>query len=323
MTPRCGVGHEARDPLARAFTIVLIAVTLTACESWVRQEADRGTVQSEPFQVQTVESPQQGRPVTAALDPPDDQRAGQVARVIDRGTGTLVTAAPERTQAAVTTDATRGITLNALDADLREIVRMVFEEVLHVNYLIDPAVHGRITIQTSRPVPSDDLLPILDAVLRMNGAALVQSGDLYKVVPIEQAATTGLLADVAPVPGAGRPGFGVQIVPLRYVSATAIARLLEPFASTPEAIQVDTARNLLLLTGSAEQLATLKDLLAIFDVNWLQGMSFGLFPLETAPPEQLAKELDQIFGGTEAGPLAGLLRFVPIERLNAIPVISS
>jgi general secretion pathway protein D len=309
--------------LARAFTIVLIAATLTACESWVRQEADRGIVQSEPSQVQTVEWPQQGRPVTAALDPPDDQRADQVARVIDRGTGTFVTAPPERTQAAITTDATRGITLNALDADLREIVRMVFAEALHVNYLIDPAVHGRITIQTSRPVPSDDLLPILDAVLRMNGAALVQSGDLYKVVPIEQAATTGLLPDVEPVPGAGRPGFGVQIVPLRYVSATEIARLLAPFASPPEAIQIDTARNLLLLTGSAEQLATLKDLLAIFDVNWLQGMSFGLFPLETALPEQLAKELEQIFGGTESGPLAGLLRFVPIERLNAILAISS
>jgi general secretion pathway protein D len=52
-------------------------------------------------------------------------------------------------------------------------------------------------------------------------------------------------------------------------------------------------------------------------------MSFGLFPLETAPPVQLAKELDQIFGDTEAGPLARLIRFVPIERLNAILVISS
>ena len=156
----------------------------------------------------------------------------------------------------------------------------------------------------------------------MNGAALVQSGDLYKVVPIDQASTTGLIPDVQPVPGAGRPGFGLQVAPLSYVSAAEVARLLEPFASPSDAIQVDTARNLLLLRGTAEQLTTLRELLAIFDVDWMQGMSFGLFPLEIAPSPQLAKELDEIFG-TEAGPLAGVIRFVAIERLNAILVISS
>ena len=91
-------------------------------------------------------APQQGRPVTAALDPPNDQRTGQVPHVIDRGTGTLIAMPPERPQAAVTTDTTGEVTLNALDADLREIVRMVFEEALHADYVIDPAVQGKITI---------------------------------------------------------------------------------------------------------------------------------------------------------------------------------
>jgi general secretion pathway protein D len=60
------------------------------------------------------------------------------------------------------------------------------------------------------------------------------------------------------------------------------------------------------------------DLVSMFDVDWLAGMSFGLFPLESADAAALVLELDQVFGGLEAGPLAGVVRFLPIERLNAV-----
>jgi general secretion pathway protein D len=202
-------------------------------------------------------------------------------------------------------------------------VRMVLESALHANYVIDPSVGGRITVQTTRPLPPQDLVPVLDAVLRMNGAALVQSGDLFKVVPIDQAITTGAMADVEPLPSAGAPGFGVQVVPLRFVSATELGPVLQPFSPPGGTIQVDAVRNLMLLAGSSDQLASLRDLISIFDVDWMRGMSFGLFPLDNAAAADLATELDQIFGGTDAGPLAGVVRVVPIERLNSVLVVSS
>ena len=213
--------------------------------------------------------------------------------------------------------------LNVVDGELREVVRMVLEFALHANYVIDPSVGGRITVQTTRPLPPQDLVPVLDSVLRMNGAALVQTGNLFKVVPIDQAISAGAMADVEPLPSAGAPGFGVQVVPLRFVSATELAPVLEPFRPPGGAIQVDAVRNLLLLAGSSDQLASLRDLVSIFDVDWMRGMSFGLFPLDNAAAPDLAAELDQVFGGTEAGPLAGVVRVVPIERLNSVLVVSS
>ncbi|MGH6913905.1 MAG: secretin N-terminal domain-containing protein, partial [Geminicoccales bacterium] len=246
-----------------------------------------------------------------------------MTRVVERGTGMLVAAPPGPSHARVTTGPTGEITLNVVDAEVREVVRMVLQEALGANYVIDPAVGGRITVQTSRPLPPQDLVPVLDSVLRLNGAALLHTGDLYKVVPIDQALTSGPVPELRPLPRAGTPGFGVQIVPLRFVSATEMARLLEPFAPPSGTVQADPARNLLLLAGSADQLATLRDLVASFDVDWLKGMSFGLFPLDVAQPTQLAQELDQVFGDTAEGPLAGVVRFVPIDRLNAILVVSS
>ena len=199
---------------------------------------------------------------------------------------------------------------------------MVLEDTLHVNYVIDPAVSGTITVQTSHPVASADLPAMLDAILRVNGAALVQLGDLYKVVPIDQALTSGLTAGIHPALDANRPGFGVVVVPVRFVSAAALAPLLQPFAPPGGSLQVDPERNLLLLAGTRDELSTLTDLVAMFDVDWLAGTSFGLYPLEFAKPTELVAELQQIFA-LDVGPASGVLRFLPIERLNAVLVMSS
>jgi general secretion pathway protein D len=245
-----------------------------------------------------------------------------LAPVVERGTGVFVEAAATRAHADIARTPGGDVILNVVDADLREVVRLILEGTLHVNYLIDPAISGTITVQTSRPVASADLLAMLDGILRVNGAALVQLGDLYKVVPIDQALTSGLVPAIHPAPEANRPGFGVTVVPLRFVSAAALEPLLQPFVPPGGSLQVDPERNLLLLAGAQSELTTLTDLVAMFDVDWLAGMSFGLYPLEYAKPIELATELQQIFA-LDAGMVKGLLRFLPIERLNAVLVVSS
>ena len=72
-----------------------------------------------------------------------------------------------------------------------------------------------------------------------------------------------------------------------------------------------------------DELSTLTELVRTFDVDWLSGMSFALHPVTSVDAIQMILELEQVFGGPEVGPLAGVVRFVPIERLNAILVISS
>jgi general secretion pathway protein D len=245
-----------------------------------------------------------------------------MAPIVERGTGVFVQPPPARSHATVASTATGEVTLNVVDADLREVVRLVLEDTLHVNYVIDPSVGGTITVQTSHPVARADLPAMLDAILRVNGAALVKLGDLYKVVPIDQALTSGLVPGIHPAPEANQPGFGVVVVPLRFVSAAALAPLLQPFAPPGGSLQVDSERNVLLLAGTQDELSTLTDLVAMFDVDWLAGMSFGLYPLEFAKPTELVAELQQIFA-LDVGPASGVLRFLPIERLNAVLVMSS
>ena len=244
-----------------------------------------------------------------------------MARVVGLGTGIFVQP-PSRSRASIARNASEEVTLNVADADLRDVVRLVLGDTLHVNYVIDPAVSGKITVQTSHPVAGADLPAMLDAILRINGAALVQVDDLYKIVPINQALTSGAAPDIHALRDAGRPGFAVLVVPVRFVSAAELASLLQPFAPPGGSLQVDPERNLLILGGTRDELSTLTDLVAMFDIDWLAGMSFGLYPLDFARPAQLVSELEQIFT-PKAAPVGSMVRFLPIKRLNAVLVISS
>jgi general secretion pathway protein D len=311
-------------PLAGAFIVLLLLGPLTGCAALDPRWAERPRGVGPPSEREPGAPPAPGlRAIELGLPSEADAVPEPLEAVVQRGTGSFVAPSGRAGRASLTTDAAGAITLNVVDAELREVVRLVLQDALGVNYVIDPSVGGRITVQTMRPLPAVDLLTVLDSVLRMNGAALVHDGDLYKVLPIDQAISSGPVADVEPIPDAGNPGFGVRIVPLRFVSATAMAPVLEPFAPPGGAIQIDPARNLILLAGLPDQLSTLTSLITMFDVDWLQGMSFGLFPLDNAPAAQLAAELHEVFSSLEGGPLEGLVNFVPIERLNAVLVVAS
>jgi general secretion pathway protein D len=54
----------------------------------------------------------------------------------------------------------------------------------------------------------------------------------------------------------------------------------------------------------------------------MRGMSFALIPVKTSAPAAIVQDLDQIFD-TKKGPLKGVVRFVPNNRLKSVLVISS
>ncbi|MGI9451751.1 MAG: type II secretion system secretin GspD, partial [Geminicoccaceae bacterium] len=191
------------------------------------------------------------------------------------------------------------------------------------NYVIDPAVTGSITVRTSKPIPASDVVGVLNSILNLNGAALIQQGDLYKIVPAERAAIAGGSPALRRIAGNARSGSGILAAPIRYADATQLAEILQPFVANQGAVQLDAARNILLLTGTADQVATMAELIDMFDVDWMKGMSFGLYPLDDVVPTQLAGELEQIFGDPESGLAPGGLRLVPLDRLSALLVITA
>lgn len=215
-----------------------------------------------------------------------------------------------------------GVTLNFVNADIREVVDTILGTTLKLNFVVDPRIQGVVTLRTAKPVPKDQVLGVLEDVLAINGLALVQSGDLYKVLPIAEAGTA---PEIMSDGGAVRMqrGFGLHVIPLRYASAAALREVVEAFIPPGRVLRIDAARNLLVFVGPSAESKDIEDLIATFDVDWMRGMSFAILPVSVADPEVMAGELEKIFAQEEGGALAGLLQFLPIKRLSAVLVISS
>ncbi|WP_162997751.1 type II secretion system secretin GspD [Pseudomonas sp. LTJR-52] len=214
-----------------------------------------------------------------------------------------------------------GVVFNFNNQPIRAVINSILGDLLQVNYTIAQDVKGEVTFSTSKPVAKTEALSILETLLSWTNNALVREGDRYMVVPANQA-VAGRMVPALQMPEPGS-GLSARLFQLDYISATEMQKLLKPFARENAFLLVDPSRNVIALAGTPDELANYQRTISTFDVNWLKGMSIGVFGLQRASVAELMPELDRLFGPQSGTPLAGMLRFLPIERTNAVVAISS
>ncbi|WP_440225634.1 type II secretion system secretin GspD [Dokdonella sp. MW10] len=199
---------------------------------------------------------------------------------------------------------------------IQAVVKAILGDLLQQNYTIAPNVGGNVSFSTSRPIRADQAMSVLEMLLSWTGNTLVYRDGRYTVLQIKDALPGNLTPRVAP-PKLAR-GYEVRVFPLRYVSPSEMAKLLKPYAKADAIINADTSRSMMVLAGTAAELENYQQTIDIFDVDWLKGMSVGVFTLQYTEVGTLLPELEKVFGATGESPLAGMFRFIPIERSNAI-----
>ena len=235
------------------------------------------------------------------------------------GTGVFVKPSP----APPTPPGPEEISLNFEATEIRQVAATILGDILKESFTVHPQVQGTVSLRTIKPIPRKDLLAVLEMLLRQNGAALIYEDSLYKIVPTSIAARGSVTPQLGSIGAPLRPGFNIVIVPIRFVGAKEMARLLEPFVVDQSVVRTDEIRNLLILQGTQRELKHLLETIDLFDVDFLAGMSVGIFPLQGADVKALTAELDKVFGPQAAGPLAGIVRVVPVERLNALLIVTT
>src|SRR5579871_1211644 len=87
-------------------------------------------------------------------------------------------------QSAGMAESASGITLNFVNADVRDVAKAVLGDYLKLNYEISANTAGMVTIQTSKPLDRSQVLPALEQALGLAGLALVHSNGIYEVLPL-------------------------------------------------------------------------------------------------------------------------------------------
>jgi general secretion pathway protein D len=231
--------------------------------------------------------------------------------------GTEVTDIPEtRPQPTATGN---GFDLNFENTPVATVAKVVLGDILGTGYTIDPRVQGTVSLVSVKPVPKSDIVFVLENALRLSGVVLVRDTAGYRLTPIGDAVGSGRVDAAAASP---EPGYGVSVVPLQYVSAQTVLKLMDSFATKAGMVRADATRNILLIQGSGAERRSAVDTALSFDVDWMRGQSVGIYPIANSAPEPIIAELEKIMDSGESGLSQNVVKFQAISRLNAIMVVS-
>ncbi|MEO7935017.1 MAG: secretin N-terminal domain-containing protein, partial [Dokdonella sp.] len=239
---------------------------------------------------------------------------------IQLGTGKFIDEAAARRTAPVAKGEGQ-VDFNFENNPIQSVVKAILGDLLQENYTIAPNVGGNVSFSTSKPIRADQAMSVLEMLLSWTGNTLIYKDGRYTVLQIKDALPGNLTPKISSPNLAN--GYEVRVFPLRYISPSEMAKLLKPYAKADAFINIDTSRSMLVLAGTASELTNYAQTIEIFDVDWLKGMSVGVFTLQRVEVGTLLPELEKVFGAAGESPLAGMFRFIPLESSNAIIAITA
>jgi len=219
--------------------------------------------------------------------------------------------------------------LNLTNASLLEVINDLAGE-LKLNYVLDASIHGGgVTINTYGTVRDVDLRPLLETILRMNNLAMVQVGNIFRIVPVNNIARQPIepVSQSDPSKFADDEHLVLNLVFLHYMTSAEMVKILEPFAGDGAKISSYDPGNLLIILDNSRNMRRTLDLINMFDSDTFAGQRVRAFEVKNGRPTDVAKELDTVFkayslssGSTTKG--SGAVQFLALDRINTILAVA-
>ena len=168
-------------------------------------------------------------------------------------------------------------------------------------------LHGQvppanIVLRTETPLTKTETIQALQAVLALNGIAVVNIGDKFvKVGPVTEANTYG--AELDNTPAASLPNLGsyiTHIVQLQWVKPTVMAPIIQPFAKLQGGIIPLDDNGILVLRDYAENVKRMLEMIAKIDVSVPAEYVSEVIPIKYALAADIANALNSL-GGSGGG----------------------
>jgi general secretion pathway protein D len=251
-------------------------------------------------------------PSPAQAKPPGTQQ-GQTAQ------GQQPPAAPRPVSSAPPGTTPTGLNLN--NASLIEVID-ILARALKINYLLDPRVKGAVTINTYGEIKPVDVRPLLETILRINGAAMVQVGDLYRIVPLADVSRLPIEPKVNAKDLPDDERMILDLIFLKYATVAEMSKLLEPFLGESAKMTVYDPANLLMILDNSRNMKRTLDLISMFDSDTFAGQRVRLLDVTNGRPSDVAKELETVFKAFAFSEKTASVRFMPIDRINTIIAVA-
>jgi general secretion pathway protein D len=208
------------------------------------------------------------------------------------------------------------------DADLYAVIRTM-ADLLKINYIIEPNVSGKVTIHTAGLLRAEDIFPIFYQTLEVNGLTAAKEGNLYRILKLKDAVrmpiSSRLVGEAKDIPPEER--IIIQIIPLKFISAQEVTKVITPFISADGTIISEGGSNTLLVVDKGINILKILKLVEVFDVSVFEKINYRFYTLVNISAEDAMKLLREVLSSTGSG--KDDVKFIPINRLNTLLIVSS
>ena len=178
--------------------------------------------------------------------------------------------------------------LNLNNASLLDVINTLAQD-LHINYILDANVKGgSVTMNTYGAIRDVDLRPLLETILRMNNLAMVQAGNIYRIVPIANIARQPVspIRESDPAKLSDDERLVMNLVFLRYMSSTEMAKILTPFIGDGAQLTDYEGANLLIVLDNSRNMKRTLELINMFDSDTFAGQRVRSFDVKERPSDR-------------------------------------
>jgi len=190
------------------------------------------------------------------------------------------------------------------DADIFEVVQTVFGDILKVNYLIDQRVKGKVNFRTITPIPREEILPVMETILRINGIGFVEEKGLYRIVPLNEVSRELVYSQVGKDPGK----VAIEMFTFKNVNLKESMPDIEHTiglnvqGGTIRILPILRLNSLLAVASTKEQMDYVRKWVEAFDGMFAEARpKVMVYPLQNSKAAHVASMLQAILGGAGGG----------------------
>jgi general secretion pathway protein D len=198
--------------------------------------------------------------------------------------------------------------VNFREADIRAFIEDA-ARVTGRTFIVDPAVSGKVSVVTQRPLSRSEYFELFLSTLRANGLMAVPlQGGAFRIQPIASGAAAG-----GRVAGRGSANnFVTEIFRTRNIEGAAALEALRPLVSREGSITAN--RNSVVVADFADNVARIRQVLASIDRDTTTSR---IVALRNAGAREIATSLNALMEGAGGGRPAII---VPVDSSNSIAI---
>ena len=211
--------------------------------------------------------------------------------------------------------------LSLQNASLVEVIDQLARQ-LKINYILDPAVKGGVIMNTYGSTANLDARNLLDLILRINGAGMIQEGEVYRIVPLKDSTKIPLRLEVNAKNIPADDQIMLNLVFLKFVTVDELTKVLSEFTGENATIYSYAPANLLFIQDSRRNMRRTMELIQLFDSDAFANQRVRLFALKSTKPSELVKDLENVLKAVSLDGKASTVRFLPVDRLNTLIAVA-